>query len=402
MKIENKIEWTRQHMPVLDKIRQEFLETQPLKGLKVGACLHLTKETAILLMTIQDAGAEVIACASNPLSTQDDVVEYLRNHRGMIVYGKKGMNESEYHNGVYSVAIAECDYVIDDGADLTATILGIGDEVKRPKGGLEETTTGINRIKNMNLEYPILAVNDADTKHLFDNVYGTGQSTLDGIIRATNILLAGKTFVVAGYGNCGKGLAQRAKGMGCTVIVTEVDPIRVLQAQMDGFEVMQMNDAAYIGDVFVTVTGSKDVITAVHLLHMKNGAIIANSGHFDVEIEMAQINKQYKSKIISENMTEYEIPVGQVEYGKMNPKIIVLSEGRLVNLASAEGHPSEVMDMSFANQLLGLGYLINTELPPGVHNIPKNIDHRVAELKAEAMGIKYDVETEDQINYRKQ
>lgn len=358
-------------MPVVELIRQEL--GQAFQGLTIGVCLHLTKETAVLLSAIQDCGGKVVACASNPLSTQDDVVEELRA-KGVIVYGKKGMSDEEYQNGLEKVMNAKPDYVIDDGADLTVLIHQVG--LVYPLGGLEETTTGVNRIKEMSLKYPILAVNDADTKHLFDNVYGTGQSTLDGIVRATNALLAGKTFVVAGYGYCGKGLAQRAKGMGCNVIVTEIDPIKALQAHMDGFRVMPMQQAAVVGDIFVTVTGSINVINRDNMLVMKKDVILANSGHFDVEIDVKSAK----------------------EFG-----LNVLAEGRLVNLACAEGHPSEVMDMSFANQLLGLKWLTNyTTVPllPRVYDMPKELDLKVARLKAKALGVEYDFETLEQLQYR--
>lgn len=409
MEINNKIEWTKNHMPVMCEIMEEFYLTKPFEGLTIGACLHLTKETAILLTAIKDSGAKVVACASNPLSTQDDVVQYLNDY-GIYTLGKKGMSEEEYKQGLYEVVSSKPDYVIDDGADLTKMIHGeIDSDINPsdyPKGGLEETTTGVTRIKNMDLKYPILAVNDSDTKHLFDNVYGTGQSTIDAIMRATNILLAGKTFVVAGYGNCGKGLAQRAKGMGCNVIVTEIDPIKALQASMDGFKVMKMSNAATIGDVFVTVTGSKDVIRKLDFMIMKSGAIVANAGHFDVEIEMGEINKTFKSKKISDDITEYEIPVKEMYGGEFVFKdlhrILILSEGRLVNLSAAEGHPSEVMDMSFANQILGLEWLVeyNDTLKPGVHNIPGMIDEKVAKLKLKALGIEIDKETDEQIEYK--
>ena len=375
MEIQNKIKWTREHMPVVEKIRQDFLGKKPFLGLKIGACLHLTKETAILLMAIQDGGAEVFACASNPLSTQDDVVEYLINERKMVVYGKKGMSEDEYKNYLNIVANVKADFVIDDGADLTTEIQKTQNIF--PKAGLEETTTGVTRIRNMNLQYPIIAVNDAQTKHFFDNVYGTGQSTIDGIIRATNILLAGKVFVIAGYGYCGKGLAQRAKGMGCNVIVTEIDPVKALQAYMDGFQVMPMIKAAMKGDIFVTVTGSINVITLRDMSLMKKGVILANSGHFDLEIN--------------------------VKYAKTFSSINLLAEGRLVNLSCAEGHPSEVMDMSFSNMALGLEYLVNNyqDLTSKVYLIPEEIDSKIALLKLGTLGIEIDKETEEQINYKK-
>lgn len=373
MEINQKIKQTRENMPVVETIRRQFFETQPLKGLTIGACLHITKETAMLLMAIRDAGAKVVACASNPLSTQDDIADYLRTYGNIEVHGKKGMTDEEYGDGLYKVSAADPDYVIDDGADLTVVLLHRVEW--RPKGGLEQTTTGVQRIKKMRLSYPILAVNDADTKHLFDNVYGTGQSTLDGIIRATNVLLAGKTFVVAGYGNCGRGVAQRARGMGCNVIVTEINPIKALQAHMDGFRVEPMIEAAKVGDIFVTVTGSRDVITREHMVCMKDNVILANAGHFDIEIDVKEAKRF---------------------------NLNILADGRLVNLACAEGHPSEVMDMSFANQLLGLDYLVkhSDRMENKVHDIPKRIDEEVAELKAKALGVEYDIETPEQAEYR--
>ena len=373
MNIKEKMELTEQQMPVMKMIREEFEQTKPFNEILIGVCLHITKETAVLLTTLQAGGAKIVACASNPLSTQDDVADYLRE-KLIIVYGKHGQSDQEYKNGLSWVAVAKPHYIIDDGADLTTLIHEINGE-DLPLGGLEETTTGVTRIKNMDLKYPIIAVNDADTKHLFDNVYGTGQSTLDGIIRATNTLLAGKTFVVAGYGNCGKGLAMRAKGMGCNVVVTEIDPIKALQAYMDGFRVMKMEQVALEGDIFVTVTGSKNVITYDHMERMKPNVILANSGHFDVEIDVVSAKK-----------------LG----------LNILADGRLVNLACAEGHPAEVMDMSFANQALGLQYLVKLghSLENKVHDIPESIDKKVAELKLIAIGIEIDVETQEQVNYR--
>lgn len=395
MEIKNKIEWTRKHMPVLEEIRKNFSISKPFKGIICGACLHLTKETAMLLCAIQDGGAEIVACASNPLSTQDDVVEYLRS-RGMEIHGKKGMTTEEYKLGLVSVLNAQPDYVIDDGADLTEVFHDVG--IVYPKAGLEQTTTGVHRIKNMDLKYPILAVNDADTKHLFDNVYGTGQSTIDAIIRATNIMLAGKTFVVCGYGYCGKGLAERARGMGCNVIVTEVDPIKALQARMDGFRVMKIGLAVFEADVVVTVTGSINVLNE-DIRDLKNGAIIANSGHFDVEInKKVLIDNAIEINVISDDISEYVLH----EF----TKVYLLSDGRLVNLSAGEGHPSEVMDMSFSAQILGLKYMVKDRdgiqiLDPGVHNMPREIDETIAKSKLIAMGVDFDEETEEQINYRK-
>lgn len=365
------MEATRKQMPVMAEIKKEFEEVKPFVGITVGACLHITKETAILLTAIKAGGAEVLACASNPLSTQDDVADWLLDQGVAVFYAKKGMTDTEYKQGLWSVASRRPDYIIDDGADLTVLMHELG--TPYPKGGLEETTTGVNRIKMMDIKYPIIAVNNADTKHLFDNVYGTGQSTLDGIIRATNTLLAGKTFVVAGYGNCGKGLAMRAKGMGCNVIVTEIDSIKALQAHMDGFRVMEMMDARSLGDIFVTVTGSKNVIERKHMVAMKNDVILANSGHFDVEID--------------------------VEAAK-DLGLNILADGRLVNLACAEGHPAEVMDMSFANQAYGLWALKREHFGVGVHEMPEIIDKSVALKKLKALGINIDVETDEQREYK--
>ena len=402
MNIEHKIEWTKKHMPVMAKISQEFLKSKPFSGLKIGVCLHLTKETAILLLALQSGGATIIACASNPLSTQDDVVKYLQES-GMQVLGVKGMSIEDYNVGLKTVSDSNPDYIIDDGADLTKFILDKTDEfLILPKGGLEETTTGVTRIKNMDLKYPIIAVNDADTKHLFDNVYGTGQSTLDGIIRSTNILLAGKIFVVAGYGYCGKGLAQRARGMGCDVIVTEIDPIRALQAHMDGFKVMEMKMAAFKADVIVTVTGSINVLDK-EINNLKDGAIIANSGHFDVEInrKFLETNSKKITKI-SDDIIEYTL-IDDPTDPDFPTRVNLLSEGRLVNLSAAEGHPSEVMDMSFANQALSLEYIIKHKemfTDKKVYNVPSEIDRNVALLKLEALKVYIDKETDEQVKYR--
>ena len=403
MNIEHKIEWTKKHMPVMAKLAEEFLKSKPFSGLTIGVCLHLTKETAILLLALQNGGAKVIATASNPLSTQDDVVKFLQE-TGMEVYGIKGMSIEDYNHGLLEVIKAKPDYLIDDGADLTDMVHKsfTNPDGYIPRGGLEETTTGVTRIKNMDLKYPIIAVNDADTKHLFDNVYGTGQSTLDGIIRSTNILLAGKTFVVAGYGYCGKGLAQRARGMGCDVIVTEINPIRALQAHMDGFKVMEMKMAAFKADVIVTVTGSINVLDK-QINNLKDGAIIANAGHFDIEInkKFLETNAKKVTKI-SDDITEYTL-IDDPTDPDYPTRVNLLSEGRLVNLSAAEGHPSEVMDMSFANQALSLEYLIkHKEMfnENKVYNVPNEIDRNVALLKLEALKVYIDKETDEQINYR--
>lgn len=394
MNIKEKIKWTEQHMPVVEKIRKEFIKEKPFKGLTCGVVLHLTKETAVLLMTLQDGGARIIASASNPLSTQEDIVKYLREERKMEIYGRKGMTDKEYQDGLLAVVKAKSDYVIDDGGDLH-NLFNTGNFEVMPKGGLEETTTGVTRIKQMDLKYPILAVNDADTKHLFDNHFGTAQSTLDGIIRATNILLAGKTLVVAGYGQCGSGIADRARGMGCNVIVTEIDYIKALQAFMDGFRVMPMRRAVFEADIVVTVTGSINVL-GEEIRNLKDGAIIANAGHFDVEINKKVLKDNFKeTKEVSKDITEYTMHGYKTIY--------LLSDGRLVNLAAAEGHPSEIMDLSFSNQLLGLEYMVKDKgmkIMPKVYDIPKSIDEKVAMLKLEALDIEIDKETEEQINYR--
>jgi adenosylhomocysteinase len=375
-----RINWAAQEMPVLASIRADFEARKPLIGMVIGACLHITKETAVLLETLQAGGATVFAAPSNPLSTQNDVAETLCLEK-IQVYGMHGATPEQYHQGLLSVVKQHPRIVIDDGGDLTKFVHDqiIGEREQYTIGGLEETTTGVNVIKQMEkrgeLRYPILDVNGANTKHFFDNVYGTGQSVIDAIMRSTNQLLAGKTFVVAGYGYCGKGLAQRARGMGCIVIVTEVDSVKALQALMDGFEVMKMDDAAYIGDIFITVTGDRDVITAQHMIHMKHRAVLANAGHFDVEIN--------------------------IEDAKKFPNLILLGEGRLVNLACAEGHPSSVMDMSFANQALGVEYLLNKYkgMKPGVHEMPREIDEKVARLKLEAFDVQIDELTQAQKEY---
>lgn len=369
-----RIEAARRDMPVLASIRADFETRQPLKGLIIGACLHITKETAVLLETLKAGGAQVFAAPSNPLSTQDDVANELCLEK-IQVYGQHGASPEDYMKGLISVQSHLPQIVIDDGGDLTKVIHERTADKDLPIGGLEETTTGITVIKKMQLKYPILDVNGAKTKHYFDNVYGTGQSVIDAIMRATNQLLAGKIFVVAGYGYCGKGLAQRARGMGCNVIVTEVDAVKALQALMDGFQVMTMFEAAAVGDIFVTVTGNRDVITKEHMIEMNNGSILANAGHFDVEINVEDV--------------------------KRFPNLILLGEGRLVNLVCAEGHPSSVMDMSFANQALGVEWLLNHAkgMNGAVWPIPVEIDEKVADLKLEAFGVGIDVLTQDQKDY---
>ena len=391
------IEWASRHMPVLNKIRERFEKEKPLKGLRIGACLHVTKETAILVKALQAGGAEVALCGSNPLSTQDEVAASLAK-LGIHVYAWRGETTKEYYWCVNKVIDHEPMITLDDGADLVTTIHSSRREaLKSIIGGTEETTTGVIRLRVMaregKLKYPIIAVNDAYTKYLFDNRYGTGQSTIDGILRATNVLLAGKTFVVCGYGWCGRGLALRARGMGANVIVTEVDPLRALEAVMDGFQVMPLIEAAEKGDIFITATGDIHVIRREHMLRMKNGAIIGNSGHFNVEINIPDLEEISVSKrLVRPNLEEYLL--------KDERRIYLLAEGRLVNLASAEGHPSEVMDMSFSNQALCVEYIAKSQsLKPQVYPVPREIDELVAHLKLEGLGVKIDEMTEEQRKY---
>jgi len=391
------IEWAWRHMPVLRQIRERFEKEKPLENLKIGACLHVTKETAVLVETLRAGGAEVALCGSNPLSTQDEVAAALAES-GINVYAWRGETTEEYYWCVNKVIDHGPMITLDDGADLVSTIHSSRtDAIKEIKGGTEETTTGVNRLKAMakkgKLKYPIIAVNDAYTKYLFDNRYGTGQSTIDGILRATNILLAGKNFVVCGYGWCGRGLALRAKGMGANVIVTEVNPLRALEAVMDGFQVMPLMEASEKGDIFVTATGNINVIRKEHILRMKDGAIIGNSGHFNVEISLPGLEEISTSKrTIRPNLEEYLLKNGR--------RIYLLAEGRLVNLASAEGHPSEVMDMAFSNQALCVEYIAkNPSLKPQVYPVPREIDDLVASLKLKGLGVKIDRMTEEQEKY---
>ena len=391
------IEWASMHMPVLNQIAQRFTAEKPLKDLRIGACLHVTKETAVLVKTLAAGGAEVALCGSNPLSTQDEVAAALAE-AGIKVYAWRGETTEEYYWCINQVIDHKPDITLDDGADLVGTIHASRKEaLKNIVGGTEETTTGVMRLRAMAqkgvLKYPIIAVNDAYTKYLFDNRYGTGQSSIDGILRATNVLLAGKKFVVCGYGWCGRGLALRAKGMGANVIITEVNPLRALEAVMDGFQVMPIMKAAEIGDIFVTATGNINVIRKEHILKMKDGAILANSGHFNVEISIPDLEEISTSKrLIRPNLEEYRLKDGR--------KIYLLAEGRLVNLASAEGHPSEVMDMSFSNQALCVEYLAkNPRLEPKVYPVPKEIDETVARLKLKSMNIEIDELTEEQKHY---
>src|SRR5437899_984421 len=351
-----RIEWANQSMPVLQSIRKDFIKNQPLKGMRISACLHVTTETANLMITLRDGGADIVLCASNPLSTQDDVAASLVKDYGISVFAIKGEDNESYYSHIMSALDHKPHMTMDDGADLVSVALTKRKEVLDGIiAGTEETTTGVIRLRAMaksgELKYPIIAVNDADTKHMFDNRYGTGQSTIDGIIRATNFLLAGSKFVIAGYGWCGRGLASRARGAGAEVIVTEIDPTKALEAVMDGFRVMSMLEAARIGDVFCTVTGNKNVLTKEHFEVMKNGAIIANSGHFNVEIDIPSLGKMSSSKRTTRNFVEeYSLKDGR--------KINLLGEGRLINLVSAEGHPPSVMDMSFADQALSQEFMV--------------------------------------------
>ena len=391
------IEWAEKHMPVLMLIRERFSKDKPLKGIRVGAVLHVTKETAVLVKTLKASGAEVYLAASNPLSTQDEVAATLVEE-GIHVYAWRGQTSDEYYWCIRQVAEAEPHVVIDDGADLHAMLHKEYEDIaRRIKGGTEETTTGVVRLRALEREgkllYPVIAVNDAYTKYLFDNRYGTGQSTIDGILRATNILLAGKKVVVAGYGWVGRGIAMRARGMGARVIVTEVDPIRALEAVMDGFDVMPMKEAVKIGEVFITATGNKDVITREHFMLMKDGVVLANAGHFNVEISVKDLEEIAVSKReIRPYVTEYKLPNGK--------RLYLLAEGRLVNLVAAEGHPSEVMDMSFANQALSVEYIVkNPRQQPRVYRVPREIDENVARLKLKTMNIEIDELTPEQKKY---
>jgi adenosylhomocysteinase len=394
-----RIEWAGREMPVLRQIRDRFAQEKPLAGIRLVACCHVTTETAHLAIALKAGGADAILIASNPLSTQDDVAASLVADHDIPVFAIKGEDNETYHRHVQIALDHRPNVIIDDGSDVVATLIQqrqhqIADII----GTTEETTTGIVRLKAMFrdgvLTFPAMNVNDADTKHFFDNRYGTGQSTLDGIIRATNLLLAGKTAVVAGYGWCGKGTALRARGMGANVIVTEIDPIRAIEAVMDGFRVMPMSEAAPEGDLFITVTGNKHVIRAEHFAAMKDGAIVCNSGHFDIEIDLKSLGATATEVKQVRNFTqEYRMPNGK--------SVVVLGEGRLINLAAAEGHPSAVMDMSFANQALACEYLVKNKgsLEPGIHSIPTEVDREIARLKLQAMGINIDTLTAEQEEY---
>jgi adenosylhomocysteinase len=394
-----RIEWANQSMKVLQIIRKEFIKNQPLKGIRVSACLHVTAETANLMIALRDGGADAALCASNPLSTQDDVAASLVRDYNIPVFAIKGEDNESYYSHIMAAIDHKPHFTMDDGADLVSILhTKRKTEMANVIGGTEETTTGVIRLRAMAKEgvlpYPIIAVNDADTKHLFDNRYGTGQSTIDGIIRATNFLLAGSKFVVAGYGWCGRGLASRARGAGAEVIVTEVDPTKALEAVMDGFRVMSMEEAAKIGDVFCTVTGNKSVLAKQHFELMKDGAIISNSGHFNVEIDIPSLEKLSSSKRTTRNFVdEYTMKDGR--------RINLLGEGRLINLAAAEGHPASVMDMSFADQALACEYMVknHASLEKKVYPVPADLDKRVAKLKLESLGIKIDRLTSEQEEY---
>lgn len=394
-----RIEWAAQEMPVLKSIAERFKKEKPLKGFRISGCLHVTTETANLMETLKLGGAEVALCASNPLSTQDDVAASLVKFSKVPVFAIKGEDNKTYYKHINNALSIKPNITLDDGADLVSTLhKSRKDLIKNIFGGTEETTTGVIRLRAMAdkgvLEYPIIAVNDAYTKYLFDNRYGTGQSTIDGIMRATNRLIAGTVFVVSGYGWCGKGIAMRAKGMGARVIITEVNPLRALEATMDGFEVMPITEASKMGDIFVTVTGDINVISKDCFLVMKDGAILCNSGHFNVEIDIDTLEKISKKKrLIRDFVKEYTL--------KNNKRIYLLGEGRLINLAAAEGHPSAVMDMSFANQALCVEYLSKNykSLEKKVYSVPEEIDRMIALLKLKSTGIKIDTLTAEQKNY---
>lgn len=395
-----RIDWAEREMPVLRMIKERFKKERPLAGVRVSACLHVTTETANLMTTLQAGGADVVITASNPLSTQDDVAAALVNIYEIPTFAIKGEDNVTYYKHITAALDHKPQMTMDDGADLVSTIHKDRRELLTDIiGGTEETTTGVIRLRAMSadnmLEFPVIAVNDAMTKHFFDNRYGTGQSTLDGIVRATNVLLAGKVFVVAGYGWCGRGLASRARGMGSRVVITEIDPLKALEAVMDGFEVMPMMDAAKVGDIFCTVTGDLNVIDGQHFEVMKDGALVSNSGHFNVEINIPALEKMSKGKpdLVRPFVDQYVTKDGR--------KINILGEGRLINLAAAEGHPASVMDMSFANQALAAEYMVKnaSKLEKKVYSVPADIDAEIARIKLQAMGIKIDTLTTEQVKY---
>ena len=395
----NRIEWANQHMPVLQLIRKQFIKDQPLKGIRVSACLHVTSETANLAITLRDGGADVVLCASNPLSTQDEVAASLLKDYNIPTYAIKGEDNETYYQHINAALEHRPQITMDDGADLVTQLLTKRtDLLANVIGGTEETTTGVIRLRAMakdgTLKFPVIAVNDALTKHFFDNRYGTGQSTLDGVIRATNLLLAGLRVVVAGYGWCGRGVAMRAKGHGADVIVTEINPTKAIEAVMDGFRVMPMSEAAKIGDVFITVTGNKNVVAADHFSRMKDGAVVSNSGHFNVEIDIPALEKQSSGhREVRPFVEEYDMKDGR--------KVYLLGDGRLINLAAAEGHPAAVMDMSFANQAMAAEYMIKhaKELKNQVYSVPEHLDQQIAKLKLDSMGFQIDKLTAEQEHY---
>ncbi len=394
-----RVEWAAHSMPVLKSIAERFSQERPLDGVRLSACLHVTTETASLMAALKAGGAEVALCASNPLSTQDDVAATLVHHHQVPVFAKKNEDKETYYSHIMAALDLKPQITLDDGADLVSSLhKERRDYLPGVIGGTEETTTGVIRLRSMGekgvLRYPIIAVNDAQTKHLFDNRYGTGQSTIDGILRATNRLLAGSVFVVSGYGWCGRGVAMRARGQGARVIITEVDPLRALEAIMDGYQVLPMEDAAPLGDFFVTLTGDINVVAARHFELMKDGAIVANSGHFNVEVDVEGLTAMSTGvRTLRDFVDEYTLPGGK--------RIVLLGGGRLINLAAAEGHPSSVMDMSFANQALSAEYIAKNHgcLTPSVHPVPKEIDRTVARLKLESMGVRIDNLSSEQKRY---
>jgi len=394
-----RIEWAEQSMPVLRQVRERFTQQQPLKGIRLGACLHVTTETAVLMLTLKAGGAELALCASNPLSTQDDTAAALVHEHEISVYAHKGEDNARYYRHIEAVLATRPQLTMDDGADLISQLHGARKDLAGEViGGTEETTTGVIRLRAMEkqgvLAFPVIAVNDADTKHLFDNRYGTGQSTIDGILRATNVLLAGRTLVVAGYGMCGRGVASRAKGLGAHVIVTEIEPMRALEAVMDGFPVMPMSKAAAVGDVFVTVTGNTSVIASDHFGQLKDGAILCNSGHFNVEIDLETLAAMSRARrAVRPFVEEFTLASGR--------RVYVLGEGRLINLTAAEGHPASVMDMSFANQALAAEYMVKhgRTLARKVFVVPREIDLEIARLKLASMGVAIDELTSAQREY---
>jgi adenosylhomocysteinase len=396
-----RIDWAEAHMPVLVALMQKYSKTRPLAGIRVAGCLHVTKETGVLVRTLKAAGAEISWCGCNPLSTQDDVAASLAKHEGIAVFASRGVSTKEYYDDIHNAMKLNPHVTIDDGADLTVEMHKAMEQgrMKGPLyGGTEETTTGVIRLRAMQkggrLIFPVIAVNDAETKHDFDNVYGTGQSALDGIIRATNVLLSGKNVVVAGYGHVGKGIARKASGLGANVIVTEVDPIAALKAKLDGYSVSTMNRAAEVGDIFITTTGCKDVIMSDDIAKMKDGAILANAGHFNVEISIPELEKESAGKKeVNQHTMQYNLKSGS--------RVYLIGEGRLVNLAAAEGHPSEVMDMSFANQFLAVIKLAQSKgtMKPMVYDIDRAQDQEIALAKLQAMGVEIDTLTPEQKAY---